>query len=347
MSIIFRNSEFAILDEQKFYNQIFEDSSLKIQPELFEIHSKFMPDSQFEAIQKRGISNRKRKRETDKLSEEVTWIKNLVPKIQENGKSFGVFSERKVNFDNNLKARRAAEIASKISIPSTSMSSNQIVEFSKYEKLDNLLCNGMISNWIRCTGNEASIIENSENEKFFIPPGSTFHIGDVKEIEMYSELNEVMFDLVVADPPWFCQSVKRKKTYDMNEDVIDSLNISDLTSDDALIAFWITNRKGIEEEMKSRFEKWNMEVIATWNWLKMTTQGQPVYDFDNEKHKVPFEKVLIAKKKTSGKEFNLPQEFVFARPLELFARSLLPFTHSIGFEPILLQSEHVFIPVEQ
>lgn len=73
-----------------------------------------------------------------------------------------------------------------MSIPSASASSEQIIEFQKSESLSNLMSNGMINNWVRCSGDKPGIIENSDGTKFYIPPKSTFHVGDVKDIEQYS-----------------------------------------------------------------------------------------------------------------------------------------------------------------
>ncbi|ULU06820.1 hypothetical protein L3Y34_018545 [Caenorhabditis briggsae] len=350
MSVLHVEADFAILDEQLYYNNIFEKIGRKIRPELYEINSKFMPDSQFEAIKKRGISKEKRKR--CEKSEDATWIEQIASGVRKVGKEMGYFKESS-NQDNNLNARQAAEKALSVITPST----------------NKLLCNGIISNWIKCSQEKPGVVENGESQKIFIPPGATFHVGDVADVEQYSAINDILFDLVVADPPWFNKSVKRKKTYEMNEQVIDNLDITSITTNDALIVFWITNRKWVEEEMKERFKSWNMEVIATWKWLKITTQGEPVYDLDKEKHKLPYESIVFAKKRSSRREFNIYEKFVFAsipmavhshkppllelfqhfgidfmQPLELFARSLLPSTHSIGFEPFLLQSEHVFIP---
>ncbi|UMM18747.1 hypothetical protein L5515_014668 [Caenorhabditis briggsae] len=350
MSVLHVEADFAILDEQLYYNNIFEKIGRKIRPELYEINSKFMPDSQFEAIKKRGISKEKRKR--CEKSEDATWIEQIASGVRKVGKEVGYFKESS-NRDNNLNARQAAEKALSVITPST----------------NKLFCNGIISNWIKCSQEKPGVVENGESQKIFIPPGATFHVGDVADVEQYSAINDILFDLVVADPPWFNKSVKRKKTYEMNEQVIDNLDITSITTNDALIVFWITNRKWVEEEMKERFKSWNMEVIATWKWLKITTQGEPVYDLDKEKHKLPYESIVFAKKRSSRREFNIYEKFVFAsipmavhshkppllelfqhfgidfmQPLELFARSLLPSTHSIGFEPFLLQSEHVFIP---
>ncbi|CAP24036.1 Protein CBG02487 [Caenorhabditis briggsae] len=366
MSVLHVEADFAILDEQLYYNNIFEKIGRKIRPELYEINSKFMPDSQFEAIKKRGISKEKRKR--CEKSEDATWIEQIASGVRKVGKEMGYFKESS-NQDNNLNARQAAEKALSVITPSTSMSSTQVITFQRFQKLDKLLCNGIISNWIKCSQEKPGVVENGESQKIFIPPGATFHVGDVADVEQYSAINDILFDLVVADPPWFNKSVKRKKTYEMNEQVIDNLDITSITTNDALIVFWITNRKWVEEEMKERFKSWNMEVIATWKWLKITTQGEPVYDLDKEKHKLPYESIVFAKKRSSRREFNIYEKFVFAsipmavhshkppllelfqhfgidfmQPLELFARSLLPSTHSIGFEPFLLQSEHVFIP---
>lgn len=100
----------------------------------------------------------------------------------------------------------------------------------------------------------------------------------------------------------------------MNESVLDRLDLPSIASSDALLVFWLTNRKGIEEEMEERLENWDMEVIGHWKWLKVTMEGVPVGEFDNEKHKVPFESLILARRKgkKEGKS-QLPAKFVFAR----------------------------------
>ncbi|CAI2346127.1 unnamed protein product [Caenorhabditis sp. 36 PRJEB53466] len=372
MSIIHVESEFAIIDEQQFYEKVFEKSNLKMRPEFFEIHSEFMPDSQFEAIKKRGVSTGRKRTNSQTHSEDVTWIREISTRIRTAGQDSGYFKSREPATDNNKTAREAAARAVVVRVPSGAMtSSEQVVEVEKRERVEDLMCNGMISNWIRFQNNSpVGIIRNSDGIQFFLPPNSTFHVGDVADIEQFSAIHDVLFDLVVADPPWFCRSVKRTRMYDMNEQVLERLDPSKFAAPEALLVFWVTNRRGIEEEMEKRIEKWDMEVIATWKWLKVTTQGDPVYNFENPSHKVPFENVMFAMRKGAERpsKFALPEKFVFAsvpmavhshkpplfdllrhfgvefsRPLELFARSLLPATHSVGFEPFLLQSERVFV----
>uniref|UniRef100_A0A8R1E888 Methyltransferase n=1 Tax=Caenorhabditis japonica TaxID=281687 RepID=A0A8R1E888_CAEJA len=133
--------------------------------------------------------------------------------------------------------------------------------------------------------------------KFYVPPKSTFHVGDVTDVHQYSSIHDVQFDLIVADPPWMSKSVKRKKTYEMNDEILNQLDLPSIATRDALIAFWLTNRSGLEQEMEQRFAEWGMQVIGNWKWLKLTTQGEPVYDFDNATHKVPFESLMFAVKK--------------------------------------------------
>lgn len=174
-------------------------------PELFKINSKFMPDSQFEAIKKRGIGEKKRKRKAPEASEDVTWIQNMAVRIQKAGEEKGYFQKIEES-DNNKMAREFAKkyekpIISKLkkgffraqSIPQpvqSMTSSEQIVEISKNpEKIDDLLCNGMISNWIHCPATSSRIMENSENVKFHVPPGATFHVGNVTDVEGYSRLH--------------------------------------------------------------------------------------------------------------------------------------------------------------
>lgn len=106
MSIVHMDTEFAILDEEKYYDSVFKELNLKTRSELYEISSKFMPDSQFEAIKRRGISNRKRK--IKETSENSNRMEQMALKIKNVGTELKIFKKKSI-LDNNLKSRKAAE----------------------------------------------------------------------------------------------------------------------------------------------------------------------------------------------------------------------------------------------
>nr|CDJ89325.1 MT-A70 domain containing protein [Haemonchus contortus] len=131
---------------------------------------------------------------------------------------------------------------------------------------------------------------------------------------------------------------------------------------------------GIEGELDAFFRQWKLTRLATFIWLKVTLEGDPVCPF-NEGHKLPYERLVFASRaecstlysaisSSDGKVFaSVPMAVpsrkppvlpivkqygvVAKQPLELFARSLSPQTVSVGYEALLLQSSLCLISLNK
>ncbi|KAJ0174214.1 hypothetical protein K1T71_010360 [Dendrolimus kikuchii] len=205
-----------------------------------------------------------------------------------------------------------------------------------------------------------------KNETFLIPPQSSFFCGCVKE--QCKKLEGSKFDLVIADPPWWNKYIRRLKganqklSYSMmyNEDIA-SIPVKDLLSPNCLIAVWCTNSPSNTAAVKDLiFPSWGVEYVATWYWLKVTVDLEPICEFSFGSQKQPYERLILGKVGDVGK---VPEDMLLVsipsalhshkpplldilsqyinnqnpRTLELFARYLLPNTTSIGYEPLKWQ----------
>ncbi|GAB4823688.1 hypothetical protein N2152v2_010734 [Parachlorella kessleri] len=73
-----------------------------------------------------------------------------------------------------------------------------------------------------------------------------------------------------------------------------------------LVALWVTNRERhrrfIEKEL---LPAWGLQHIATWWWLKVTPEGQPVSRLDSA-HRRPFEPLLICRPLRTSQQAGSP-----------------------------------------
>ncbi|KJH47689.1 hypothetical protein DICVIV_06213 [Dictyocaulus viviparus] len=102
---------------------------------------------------------------------------------------------------------------------------------------------------------------------YYVPPKATFHIGSASDVCNFSAINDEMFDLIIMDPPWENLTVKRQKSYVMNESILFQINMNNLAPS-GLAVVWITNRKGIEHSLAVHFRRWGLKRLATFYWLK-------------------------------------------------------------------------------
>lgn len=114
-------------------------------------------------------------------------------------------------------------------------------------------------------------------ERVLIPPRSEFHKQDVSFLKTLVDSGSI-FDLIVIDPPWTNRFVKRKRTYNsasgyrsMENDILSSLPVSNLCSENALVAIWCTNSKThLDHVFNSLLPTWNLSYICTWYWIKVS-----------------------------------------------------------------------------
>ncbi|EPY54086.1 mRNA (N6-adenosine)-methyltransferase [Schizosaccharomyces cryophilus OY26] len=132
---------------------------------------------------------------------------------------------------------------------------------------------------------------------YYVPPGASFIMGDVEKTSnvLLEALEGKKLDTVVLDPPWPNRSVARKNSYPVNRHLgyLRHLPIKQLLKKDGIVAIWCTNKKKIIEFIKNDlFPSWNLCYITTWVWLKITMQGDPLFNIHSKMRK-PWEQLII------------------------------------------------------
>ncbi|KAK6732371.1 hypothetical protein RB195_016636 [Necator americanus] len=380
--VISSSDTYDIVDERAYYNDLYEGLGVMLNESLFLINGPFLMDSQFEAMKREGRRIRKRKKPSttmNETSEEVAAIEKISREIREVGQRSGYFCSQLIH-DNNRVAKAAAHEVVNRSIvfyrPKTISSAEiTILEDNSDFIVDREYC--MLNSWYRnssdsCIRLNVSKSEGERSSTYYMPPRSTFHIGAVSDLKNFAALNGETFDLMVMDPPWDNLSVKRQRSYVVSDTAISSIDMECLASD-GLVAIWVTNRKGIDQDLDVHLQRWGLQSITAFFWLKVTKEGDPVCSF-NASHKLPYEKLVLACRteaasiyesisSANGNVFaSVPMALPSRKPpvvpilkrygicptrcVELFARCLQPNTVSIGFESLLLQSSACFVPME-
>ncbi|KAM0810445.1 putative MT-A70-domain-containing protein [Seiridium cardinale] len=161
------------------------------------------------------------------------------------------------------------------------------------------------------------------SEAYFIPPGSRYLLGSIENRRNSFLETAPKFDLAILDPPWPSRSVRRKKdrystAYNMQEihDLLSLLPIAGHLKPDGLVAVWVTNKPAVIDMLKSpggMFDQWGLETIGEWIWVKITSKGEPVVDFESTWRK-PWERLVIARRKGSLTKIHPQRKVIFAVP---------------------------------
>ncbi|XP_058871196.1 N(6)-adenine-specific methyltransferase METTL4 isoform X2 [Acipenser ruthenus] len=198
-------------------------------------------------------------------------------------------------------------------------------------------------------------------QEYLIPPRSSFLLADISCIQP-----------LVKYPPWENKSVKRSNRYNsLPSCQIKQIPIPSLAAPDCLVVTWVTNRqKHLQFVKEELYPYWSIEVLAEWQWVKITKSGEFVFPLESP-HKKPYEILVLGRyKKIKDKSPSTPEvktntfpdckliisvpstlhsqkpsladvlkEFVDpeAKCLELFARNLQPGWTSWGNEVLKFQ----------
>ncbi|KAF9934518.1 Methyltransferase-like protein 4 [Linnemannia zychae] len=175
-----------------------------------------------------------------------------------------------------------------------------------------------------------------QSPHYIMPSSSAFVASDFNSIQGLKPIAALRggFDIIVMDPPWQNASVDRMghyETFDLYElfkipipDMLSPIMCNDhrdgtRRNKGGIVAVWITNRTKIRKVVVEKlFPAWGLELVAQWYWLKITTHGEPVLSLDN-KHRRPYESILIGKKKTVASSG--PLEDV-AIPTDIFSTNI-------------------------
>lgn len=142
-----------------------------------------------------------------------------------------------------------------------------------------------------------------QNRRFILPPHSFGILGtlnpnsttDILQAARTLYGSDGPFDVILVDPPWINKSVKRQRRYMTtdSEDCLSQLPIERLLHPDGVLLAWYTHNSSHYAQLKSQMEKWNLQLAATWTWLKVTTDGRPICPFGRN-FKKPYEHLLLA-----------------------------------------------------
>lgn len=177
------------------------------------------------------------------------------------------------------------------------------------------------------------------------------------------------FDLIILDPPWSNRSVRRSGHYTTEESqttepFIQSLPIlRDYGAESCFVCVWITNKLSIRQRVMHSLQHLRYELHEEWIWLKVTSEGEPIYPLDGIWRR-PYEILLLFKRKSSPAQ--IQRRIIVAVPdvhsrkpclkrllepflpssynaLEVFARNLVAGWWSWGEEALKFQRQEHWV----
>jgi N6-adenosine-specific RNA methylase IME4 len=178
----------------------------------------------------------------------------------------------------------------------------------------------------------------------YIPPLSTYLRGTIEAtLDAFTLVPK--FNLVIMDPPWPNRSARRKNSYELSYNtheittLLSMIPLNNHLADDALVGVWVTNKPVFHDLLigpNGFFEKWGLEAIEDWVWLKVTAFGDPICAVDSSWRK-PYEILLIGRRLTDIRKVNdLKRRIIMAVP-DLHSRK--PNLREL-LEPILPSKYH-------
>lgn len=154
---------------------------------------------------------------------------------------------------------------------------------------------------------------------YYLPPNASCYLGDCSEagafhhavrLQAKIQCTSACFDCVILDPPWPNRSVRRThktagSTYSTVPTLRDTIKLlidmelEELLAMDCLVGMWITNKPAIRD-LSLRdggiFDRWGLDCIEEWLWLKTTEHGEPVMSIESLWRK-PYEVLLLGRKR--------------------------------------------------
>ncbi|KAK0715765.1 MT-A70-domain-containing protein [Lasiosphaeris hirsuta] len=218
---------------------------------------------------------------------------------------------------------------------------------------------------------------------YHIPPNSHPLHGTIAthRSTLLSITTPASFDLILLDPPWPNRSAKRKRRgvgayhtqdYARLRATLSLVPVASRLADDGLVAVWLTNSARAADLLLAPsgglFAEWGVEVVGEWTWLKVTAHGDPVVGMHDATWRRPWERLLLARKKGTGRapvgskvvvtvpdvhsrkpslrgvfEELLPPGYT---GLEVFARHLTAGWHCWGDEVLLFQHQRHWVDMK-
>ncbi|XP_055321056.1 DNA N6-methyl methyltransferase [Sitodiplosis mosellana] len=369
MSVLFSFENCSLISHENFINRIYdgvtssdsERASYKINPDLFELNVPYRYKTPDEA-------------QTKKRQRKIINKTNIVV-AAEHREEFELIERLKRNVSNFIAKCHEQNVLPSFERDEAKTMTNEKLKLflDQWQSVECLYGDNFKG------GNDSKkpVVVELNGTSHIVPPKCTFSNANIQNIDRIEPANG--YDLVVMDPPWWNKYVRRSRKFNsdnsyqmLSNDHIASIPIEMVTQPNrTLVAIWCTNAPSMIQAVKETFlSRWNLQLLATWYWMKITKYGEPICDFDLPLKKQPFERLFIACHKDNTHDFNIPNErMIFSVPssihshkpplqdlfipyftksadevscLELFARYLLPNCTSIGLEVLKLQNLQLF-----
>ncbi|KAM0277157.1 hypothetical protein ACHAQH_006003 [Verticillium albo-atrum] len=230
----------------------------------------------------------------------------------------------------------------------------------------------------RISRQDIANITDQDQSTHLIPENSHYLRGTVEDRRADLVAGAPSFDLIVLDPPWPNRSAKRKRggyatvsNLTETRSLLSRIPIASHLAADGIVAIWVTNKPSLIELLTAQgtgmLAEWGLELVTEWTWLKITTQGEPIFNLDSTWRK-PWERLLIARR--AGSQIKVPQRVMLAVPdihsrkpnlrplfedllpngfvgLEIFARNLTAGWWSWGNEVLRFQARDQWVASPQ
>ncbi|KAM7177014.1 N(6)-adenine-specific methyltransferase METTL4 isoform 2-T3 [Macrochelys suwanniensis] len=136
---------------------------------------------------------------------------------------------------------------------------------------------------------------NLMGQKYLVPPKSSFLLSDISCMQPLLNYKN-KYDVIVIDPPWQNQSVKRSNRYShLSSWQIKKIPIPSLAAPNCLVVTWVTNRQKHLRFVKDElYPYWSVKTLAEWHWVKITRSGEFVFPLDSS-HKKPYEVLVLGR----------------------------------------------------
>lgn len=145
----------------------------------------------------------------------------------------------------------------------------------------------------------------------YVPSEARYLLGTIESQRAALVSQAISFKLIILDPPWPNRSTKRKRNnyalasnLDGVKELLSLVPVPSHLASDGLVAVWLTNAPRFTELLTSPggvFAQWGLEMVDEWTWLKVTTEGEPIYGIESAWRK-PWERLLIARRLGSSKK---------------------------------------------
>lgn len=216
----------------------------------------------------------------------------------------------------------------------------------------------------------STLIQVAGQDAFWIPGTCAFVWSSIERaLSMLAEYHKafnLLFDMILMDPPWTNRSVRNGRKYCTAEDQpLDPFDyaiqvVERHRKSTGYVAIWVTNKAAVHKRVLSAMASLRLRPVEEWVWVKVTDQGEPMMPLDGVWRK-PYEILLIFRHEVEDAPHLALRRYIFAVPdvhsrkpnlkelfskvfqtadvLELFARNLTTGWWCIGNEVLNFQHE--------